>query len=103
MWRKWLTYAAVVVTRIVSRVAHRMELAKDHVAIKVTGGCGHRTHAEMIAARSYCPDCRRRYVNWAIGAGLEIDSLSGSWARRGQDGRSEWVDLSNWSARSEWD
>ena len=56
-----------------ARITTRIDDVRDRVAVATTGRCRHRTHQEMLAARSYCPDCRRRYVAWAEGIGLGVD------------------------------
>jgi hypothetical protein len=73
-----------------ARFTNRIEAAKDRVAVAITGRCRHRTHQEMLAARSYCPDCRRRYADWAGGIGLDIDPLARDWARHGSERREDW-------------
>lgn len=91
MSRSWITEitnrARALTDRVIDRISHSVEVAKDNIAIRFTGECRHRTHAEMLAARSYCPDCRRRYASWAVGIGLDVDPQSRDWARRE---RSEW-------------
>lgn len=84
--REWLAQLA-------KRITHRVDVAKDTTALTFIGRCRHATHQEMLAARSHCPDCRRRYVRWAVNVGLEFDperdGAFSQWARRG---RSEWND-----------
>lgn len=82
--------ASALIDRVISRLAHRVDVAKDAIAVRFTGECRHRTHQEMLAARSYCPDCRRRYAGWAAGIGLDIDPLTRDWARTGSERRENW-------------
>jgi hypothetical protein len=70
-------------------LARKKNSVLDHAAVTLTGHCRHKTHGEMLAARSHCPDCRRRYVRWAISAGLDFnperDGSFSEWARHGRN------------------